>query len=104
MASLVSIHRVTIIADSSLEERLVERFLQLGARGYNVTSCRGKGLHAVMEDNPLSSRHSAEIRIELLVQESVATAILDFIYSAEFSPYALMGYVDQVQIPSSETF
>jgi hypothetical protein len=104
MASLVSIHRVTIIADSSLEERLAEHVLRLGARGYNVTSCRGKGLHAVMEDNPLSSRQSAEIRIELLVQESVAQAILDYVYSPEFSPYAMMAYVDEVQIPASEKF
>jgi hypothetical protein len=93
---MITVSRVTIICDSALEERILEECVRLGARGYNIVPCRGKGQHAIVEDQ--FSSHSAEVRIELLVQPDVAKAIFEYLSSELLDNHAVMAYIDEVQV------
>jgi hypothetical protein len=101
MTKLVSIRRVTVIADAVLEKTLLESFTKLGAHGYSIVECRGKGRHTVLAD-PYTG--VALVRIELLVQPSVADAILDYLHREIFATYACMACTELVDVASSDHF
>jgi hypothetical protein len=103
MKQLDTVSRVTVIVDSVLESKLVEHFLKLGAKGYNIMPCRGKGRHLLVSEDPLSNQ-SAEIRIEVLVQPEVAQKILDYLRRDVFAKYAITAFLDDVQVASKDQF
>ena len=102
MFQFKTIRRVTVYADATLESALLPRFLALGARGYTVTDCRGKGEHETVQ-NPFSSVHN-RVRIELLVLPEQAEKILAFLQTGQFKNQAVTSCMDTVQIAASEHF
>ena len=60
MQELVGIGHLVVIADAVLEQRLLEAFLKLGAKGYNCHYCMGKGRHEILED-PFTGRSRVRI-------------------------------------------
>lgn len=101
MTTLVSIRRVTVIADAVLENKLLESFTRLGAQGYTIVECRGKGHHAVIPD-PYTG--VALIRIELLVQPKVADAIFDYLHLEVFENYACAACIETVDVAPGDRF
>ena len=95
--SMREAHRIVIIADILLKQMLLEKILELGAKGYNVTSCFGRGRHAVLGDVLTGS---ALVRIETVASESVIKAILDFVHEPRYRAHALSAFVDTVQVDS----
>jgi hypothetical protein len=73
MVELKTIRRVMVYADAALKPILIEHFLELGARGYSETDCRGKGKHDVMGD-PLTGL--SLVRIEVIVKPEVGEKIM----------------------------
>jgi hypothetical protein len=90
---LVQIRRVTVIAETVLEQQLLQEFTKLGAKGYTCTYCFGKGRHEVIED-PFTGR--SLVRIEVLARPEVAEAILRYVSRDEFRTYPLTGFMDNV--------
>lgn len=101
MTSLVSIRRVTVVADAVLEKTLLESFTSLGAQGYTIVDCRGKGHHTVIPD-PYTGQEL--IRIELLVQPKVADAIFDYLHREVFENYACAACIETVEVGPSDRF
>jgi hypothetical protein len=102
MVELLEIHRVVIIADTALEQTLLPEFLKLGAKGYNCTYCFGKGRHEPIEDPFTGSR--SRIRVEVLARPQVAAAIMEFVHRKQFSAYAVVAYLDTVEVDSRDHF
>ena len=102
MTPMKTIRRVTVYADSAIEETLIQHFTQLGSTGYTVTDCRGKGEHEVIPD-PMTG--VSQVRIEVLVEPDVAEKIVDYLQSSTgLKPYALAACVDSVDVAASEHF
>lgn len=101
MDQLVTIRRVTVIVEQSLEKRLLDEFLKLGAKGYTCMDCWGKGEHTVVV-NPFKG--VSLVRIELLVQHEVAERIIDYLHRDIFQHYAVTACVENVQVATDGRF
>ncbi|MFO0954065.1 MAG: hypothetical protein U0835_23500 [Isosphaeraceae bacterium] len=101
MIELVTIRRVTVYATAALEQNLISHFLSLGANGYSVTPCRGKGEHAVLSD-PMTP--SSQVRIELIVQPAVADKILMYLQADYLRNQAVAACVEDVRVAATERF
>jgi hypothetical protein len=101
MSELQTIRRITVYADASLEQFLIEQFLKLGAKGYSVIECRGKGKHEIIED-PYTG--ISRVRIETLVQPAVAEKIMHYLARDEFKRRAVAACVESVEAPGAEHF
>lgn len=96
------VRRVVIIVDATLQSQMLDKIMDLGAKGYNVVECYGKGQHAVTGD---AFGRSELVRIETIVSEPVAGDILEYIHATQFSQfgrYALAAYVDDVEVDARD--
>ena len=101
MSDLLTVRRVTIIADSLLETVITTQLGRLGAKGYTIMDCRGCGEHQIVQDLfTISSR----IRIETIVQPAVAEAIMQLVESPQFAQRALTACVETVQVSPQDKF
>jgi hypothetical protein len=105
MLELVTIRRVTVYADYGLEANLIPHFLSLGANGYTITPCRGKGEHGEHSAPiaPLSSTTS-HVRIELIVQPDVALKIMMFLQANYLKSRSVAACIEEVQVAKGERF
>lgn len=90
--------RLTILIDASLKSVILDKLLELGAKGYNFCQCQGKGVHAITGDVYGGDNL---LKIETVVTPETAAKILDFIHVAQFaelSNYALSAYADTVEV------
>ena len=91
---LKKLRMVTIIAEAILEEIICGRLLELGATGYTVVESRGHGS---------LGRHVGEIpgtnvRIETIVDQPVADAIMVGISKEYFEHYSVICFVTEVAV------
>lgn len=92
---------ITIITESALEHRLEEDIERLGARGYTITNARGKG-HRGVRDAGWSS--DSNIRIEVVAEEKVITAIAEHMSKTYYKNYAMMLYMADVDVVREKKF
>lgn len=91
---------LTIIAEAVLEERLVADVKRLGARGYSLGHVTGEGA---------TGRRTVDwagpsVRLESVVTEAVASAILDHLAAEYFPHYAVVAWVGTVHVARPERF
>jgi hypothetical protein len=101
MAQLHTIRRITVYATQDLEEALLEQFRAMGAKGYTLVEARGVGQHAVFDDPFARSTH---VRIELLLQPTVADSISDYLAKLHGQNRAVAACVESVQVADPERF
>ncbi|MBS0263796.1 MAG: hypothetical protein JSS02_17790 [Planctomycetes bacterium] len=101
MKNLVPVYRVTVITESEMEPIIVDRFVKLGAKGYTCVGCRGRGEHEVFED-PL--RAAGRVRIEAIVQPSVAEQIMDYLHGPQFAARPLAVCLENVLVSPHDRF
>lgn len=90
--------RVVIIVDVALQNQIIEKIIELGARGYNCIECSGQGLHSITGD-PFTSREL--VRIEIVTSTKVAADIHDYIHAVQFQQfgrYPLASFTDSVEV------
>jgi nitrogen regulatory protein PII len=88
---------VTIITPFILEERIAAELTQLGATGYSTSKVEGHGKHGPRKFGIVDG---ANVRLEVLVHEDVATQILANLVS-RYAGEAVVAYaVDAVAIPT----
>jgi nitrogen regulatory protein PII len=90
--------RVVIIVDETLKDQLLEKVLELGAKGYNYIECTGKGQHAITGAHYFKN---GLVRIEVIASVEVVSSILDYIHAAQFQQfgrYALSAFADTVEV------
>jgi MFS superfamily sulfate permease-like transporter len=98
---LVPIRRITVVAESSLENRLLESFANLGASGYTVTGCAGAGRRGLQKD-PTTSE--PRVRIEVLAPADVAERMLSYLHREIYPISAVTACIETVEVLRPDEF
>lgn len=96
----VPLKRVTIVAEAVLEPRLAADLERLGARGWTVLEARGKGSRGVRA----SAVDGTNVQLETLVTAEVAERILTHVAERYFADYAVIAYVDTVEVVRGDKY
>ena len=96
----VVLKRVTIVAEAVLEPRLATDLERLGARGWTVLEARGKGSRGVRA----SAVDGTNVQLETLVTAEVAERILAHVAERYFADYAVIAYVDTVEVVRGDKY
>ena len=91
---------ITVIAESTIEHRITEDLLALGAAGFSVVEGRGEGtrhLHA-------GELPGANVRIETVTPAHVADRILGHLAERYFHDYSIIAYVTDVAVLRSDKY
>jgi nitrogen regulatory protein P-II 2 len=91
---------VTIIADNSLKQNLLDDIKALGAKGYTLTEAEGEGSHG----SRLFELEGENIKLELIVSESVAEKIIERLADKYFERYGVVSYVQTVEVLRGNKF
>lgn len=91
---------VTIVTERILEDRLLRKVQELGAKGYTLTQATGKGSRGVRA----SEWEGPDTRIQSLVSEKVADAIVEYIAENFFEHYAVIVYVQDAEVVRGEKY
>lgn len=97
---LTTLKLVTIITERILEDRLLRKLEELGAKGYTLTQATGKGSRGVRA----SEWEGPDTRVECLVSEKVANAIVEYISGNFFEHYAVIVYVQDAKVVRGEKY
>ena len=90
----IPLTKVTIIAESLLEKEIVALTKRHGATGYTLTKVEGKGSRGVRA----SDWEGRNIRLEVIVEEKAADAILDDLSRSYFEDYAVIAWLTRVEV------
>jgi MFS superfamily sulfate permease-like transporter len=107
--ALSRLRRITAVADATLEDALVRRFIELGASGYTVIPCHGmgrKGIGDSLNGSRIdkSSTPEAQIRLEVVVPEEVANRIVDFVRQELLRMHRATVVVEIVEAVKADQF
>jgi nitrogen regulatory protein PII len=96
----VPLRKVTIVAEAFLEDRLIRDVRERGARGFTVAEARGEGSRGVRA----SEWEGKNVRIETLVSPAVADAILTRVADAYFPNFAVVAWVEDVEVVRGDKY
>ena len=96
----ITLKLVTIVTERILEDRLLHTIVDLGAKGYTLTQATGKGSRGVRA----SEWAGPDTRIEALVSEPVAEAIVAHIADQFFEHYAVIVYVQDAEVVRGDKY
>lgn len=91
---------VTIVTERILEDRLLRKVEELGAKGYTLTQATGRGSRGVRA----SEWEGPDTRIQSLVSEKVADAIVEYIAENFFEHYAVIVYVQDADVVRGQKY
>lgn len=91
---------VTIVGESVLEDRLIREITNLGAKGCTVSDVRGEGSRGARK----SEFGGGNVKIETIVRPDVADAIMKMLEADFFPYYALIAYIERVQVLRGEKY
>lgn len=91
---------VTIVTERILEDRLLRKVEELGAKGYTLTQATGKGSRGVRA----SEWEGPDTRIQSLVSEKVANDIVEHIAENFFEHYAVIVYVQNAEVVRGQKY
>jgi nitrogen regulatory protein P-II 2 len=96
----VPMKRVTIIGDDDVKYRIVQEIRELGATGCTNYVVHGKG------DRGVRPRHAEppNSKIEVIATPEVAQRIPEHIAQNYFDKYAMIAYLDDVEVIRGEKF
>lgn len=91
---------VTIVAEAVVERRLLRDMEAAGARGWTVTTGHGHGGGVVQA----SDWEGPNVRVETLVPQTVADALLEMLAREYFTRYAVIAWVTPVSVVRGDKF
>jgi nitrogen regulatory protein PII len=91
---------ITIVAESVVEQKLIDDIKKCGAKGYSVSHVRGEG---VTGKNTLDL-NGPSIRLESVVTDKVAESILDMLAEKYFDKYAVISWITPAYVARPERF
>lgn len=91
---------ITIVAESVVEQKLIDDIKRCGAKGYSVSHVRGEGVtgKATLDLNGPS------IRLESVITEKVADAILEMLAQKYFDRYAVIAWITPAHVARPDRF
>jgi nitrogen regulatory protein P-II 2 len=96
----VTLKRVTIIAESLLEARLLADLERSGAKGFTITEARGRGSRGVRA----SEWEGQNLKLETIVSPEVADRIMLRMVESYFPNYAVIAYLENVEVVRGEKY
>ena len=96
----VALKLVTVVAEAFLEDRLLRELRGLGAKGYTLSEVRGEGSRGVRA----SEWEGKNIKIELLVSPAVADRMLAHLADHYFTHFAVVAYLQTVEVVRGEKY
>ncbi len=96
----VSRQLVTIIAEPVVEHRLLDDIKQCGAKGYSLGHVSGEG----STGNRSLDLTGPSIRLETVVTDRVAEAIMDLLAAKYFDRYAVVAWMSPVYVARPARF
>jgi len=96
----VPMKRVTIIGDNTVEYRIIKEVHDLGATGHTCFLVHGQGARGVRP------RHAepGNTKIEVIATPEVAQRIIEHIAQHYFNNYAMIAFLDDVEVLRGEKF
>ncbi len=94
---MTRLRRVTIVIEAAEEEALVRRIRDLGGSGYTAIPCHGGGRREHDHREPF-------VRVEAIVPEAVAAAILDAVRTDFPPPRRVTACVETVEVLGPDPF
>ena len=91
---------ITIMAEAVVEQKLIDDIKRCGAKGYSSSHVRGEG---VTGKNTLDL-NGPSIRLESVVTEKVALAILEMLAQKYFDRYAVIAWITPAIVARPERF
>jgi hypothetical protein len=91
---------ITIVAESVVEQKLIDDVKKCGAKGYSVSHVRGEG---VTGKNTLDL-NGPSIRLESVVTEKVADSILEMLAEKYFEKYAVIAWITPALVARPDRF
>lgn len=85
---------LTIVAESLIENRLLDDLASCGVIGWTVTPVRGAG----PENRRISEVEGGNVKIEVLVSEDVAHRVWELLSSRYFPHYAVTAWQSSVLV------
>ena len=96
----VSLKLLTIVGESVLEDQLVRLIKHHGSRGYTASHVRGEGSRGMRSAQP----DETNIQIKTVVSPEVADAILEALARDYFPFYAVIAYVETVDVVRGDKY
>ena len=96
----VALRKVTVVVEALLEDRLLGELRRLGARGFTISDSRGQGARGVRAID----WEGRNVRIETIVAPAVADAILAHMADHYFSVYAVIAWVEDVEVVRGDKY
>lgn len=92
--------KVTIVAEALLEDRIVRELRGIGARGFTIADVRGQGSRGVRAGD----WEGRNVRIETIASAELADAILDHVAAHFFDTFAVIAWVDDVEVVRGDKY
>ena len=92
---------LTVITESVIEEILLRDLDKLGVRGYTVSDAHGRGDRGVRD---ATWGEVSNIRLEVICSRDLAETILNHMQSHYFANYAMVAFLNDVEILRPEKF
>jgi nitrogen regulatory protein P-II 2 len=91
---------VTIVAEEVLETKLTRDLADAGASGWTITPAHGQGSRGVRA----GAGGGGNVRIESVVSAEAADRILERLANVWFPHYAVVAWVERVQVVRGEKY
>jgi hypothetical protein len=100
----MDLHRrrlLTIVTEASLERELLRELESLGASGYTITDARGRGGRGKRASG---WAYGANIRVEVVCEAELAARIAGRLRDRWYDDYAMILFVQDVEVLRPEKF
>ena len=91
----------TVITESAIEETLLKDLEKLGIRGYTVSDARGRGGRGVRD---ATWGEVSNIRLEIICARALAETVLKHIQNHYYANYAMVAFLQEVEILRPDKF
>jgi hypothetical protein len=92
---------LTVITEEALERRLIDCVKAEGARGYTLTEARGAGSRGVRSAD---FEKGGNVRLEVVCEESTARRIAEVLHRKYFNDFAMVLFLQDVEVLRPEKF
>jgi nitrogen regulatory protein P-II 2 len=100
MRKTIPMKRVIIIGDNDLSLRILEEMKAFGTSGYTYYVVHGRGAETHLRR--LTKEDPPNIKIEVIATEALAHRILDHVADNYIQKYAMIAFIDSVEVLASE--
>lgn len=98
---LAVMRRLTVVAESDIEEWLESQFVSLGATGFTSLTCRGIGRRGIADGAAISE---SRVRIEVIMTSETCESILDFLRKDVLPKHPVTACVETVDVIRRDQF